>query len=310
MSNKCAAFWNMASVRSNGDVHPCCRFKKPVTKFNGSLGDILKSSEFKELRKRSSNNEQIPECSKCFLEEKLGKQSLRQEYNKTFTTDTVELKFVDLSFNNICNLACDGCWGDWSSKWNELIYGKSNNNYRQITNIDTVPDSLEEVWFLGGEPLMTNLHYKFLTKVNDLSNLTVLYNTNGTFLLKDHEIELLLNAKKVTFNLSIDGYGELNNNVRSGSDWNDILKFIDQISSTSFNLSIHTVIHKNNWQGLSEISTFVDSLMLPWTINMLTYPNKLSVKGLSSKEKNKLRKILKSIYIPNKEYILGFINEK
>ena len=184
---KCAAFWKHTNIRGDNRVFPCCRYKAPVTTFKGSLEDVLQSEEYVKLRNTDVST--LWECSKCMYEEKNGKESLRQRMNKEYDTDTVGLEYLEIGFDNICNLTCDGCWSEFSSAWAKKETGVAK--YTSVDEIETVPDTVKKVLFLGGEPLMTKRHQQFLEKINNPKQVEVIYNTNGTFLLKDDVIELL-----------------------------------------------------------------------------------------------------------------------
>jgi sulfatase maturation enzyme AslB (radical SAM superfamily) len=308
----CSAFWNHTNIRGGDRVFPCCRFKQPIAQFDGKLDTVLLSPEYHQLRERSLKGEPISECQKCYNEEELGKKSLRQEFNETYNTKTVELKFLEIGFDNICNLTCDGCWGEFSSAWANIENPNVQKklNILNTTEITDIPESIERIIFLGGEPLMTNKHYRFLKKLKNLSNVSLTYYTNGTFLFEQQELDLLSQFKKVEIMLSIDGYAELNESVRSGSHWDDILKFIEQIKSTSFDFTIHSVIHVNNWFGFHDLSNFIESVKIKWTTNILTYPGKLDIINLTPSDKNKLKELLESINnFPNKEYVLNHIKK-
>lgn len=294
--SKCAAFWHHTNIRNDNNIFPCCRFKTPIQKFDGNVVNILNSAEYQALRDHEGP---IAGCAKCDYEETLGKESLRQQFNKQYDTETVKLEFLEVGLDNICNLTCDGCWEEFSSSWAK----KTNTNIivRSSDDIKELPDTVNKILFLGGEPLMTTRHIKLL-KIANRPALDVTYNTNGTFLLDEATIELLNDCKHVKFILSVDGYGELNDKVRSGSSWADIVKFIDQISYLGFELVIHTVIHKNNWQGIRELEDFIRRCHLPWTTNVLTYPLHLDIATIE--DKSGIRAIINSSNVPNKAYIL------
>lgn len=67
-----------------------------------------------------------------------------------------------------------------------------------------------------------------------LEHLKVEYFTNG------------MHSKRVHFTVSIDGYGSLNEQVRSNSIWHTVEKNLNQIADT-FDHTVRTTIHKNNW---------------------------------------------------------------
>jgi len=302
----CSAFWRHTNLRGDDRVFPCCRFKEPVGTFDGDVVKILDSKEYEELRRASLAGEKISGCAKCYHEETLGKESLRQQFNKIYNRDSVELEYLEIGFDNICNLTCDGCFDEFSNSW-----AKKNNPDKskrilttRLHEIKSLPNTIRKILFLGGEPLMTNRHKKLLKMVKHKHLVSVTYNTNGTFLLDLDTIDLLDEFKKVDFIVSIDAYGVLNNHVRNGSKWAGILEFIDQIEDLGFDITVHTVIHKNNWFGLADLHKFVDRMRLPWTTNILTYPTQLDIINLTEQEKNSFKEILDSTEIPNKEYIL------
>lgn len=306
MESKCAAFWHHTNIRSDNRIFPCCRFKTPITQFDGNVSEVLFYKEYDSLRQSSLAGEYIAGCEKCYYEESLGKESLRQKFNKEYNCNNVELEYLEIGFDNICNLTCDGCWEEFSSAWSkEKFPSKKTMWIKSSTDITAIPNSINKVLFLGGEPLMTNRHYKFLKLINDPSRVEIIYNTNGTFLLDFQTVEKLKEFKQVVFILSIDGYGELNDRVRTGSSWSDILKFIEQIKSLGFILEVNTVIHINNWHGIVELSNFIKTLNVKWTTNALTYPTNLSVRNISNK--NDFVELINDTDIPNKEYLIKHI---
>ena len=300
MATKCAAFWKHTNIRGDNRVFPCCRFKTPIATFDGDLEQVLHIKEYEDLR--NADVSKLSQCSKCMHEEANGKKSLRQEFNEQYDTDSIGIEFLEIGFDNICNLTCDGCWSEFSSAW-----AKKENviHYTSINEIHNVPNTIKKVLFLGGEPLMTNRHKHFLTLIEDPSNVEIIYNTNGTFLLDDALVDKLKEFKLVTFILSIDGYKELNNRVRSGSNWEDILKFISQIKDLGFILEVNTVLHVNNWHGIKDLEQFVNELAVDWTVNVLTYPKHLDI--ATTKNPRKILDLIKETNIPNKEYVLNHI---
>jgi sulfatase maturation enzyme AslB (radical SAM superfamily) len=307
----CSAFWKHTNLRGDNRIFPCCRFKEPIATFDGNLQNVLHSAQYEKLRQQSLNGELIKGCEKCYYEEDQGRESLRQKFNKEYAIDNVSLEYFEIGFDNICNLACDGCFSEFSSTWaaieNPLLPKKL-----QIINtveITDIPSSISKILFLGGEPLMTNRHRKFLEQVNTKDKVEVIYNTNGTFLLDDQTIDLLKEFKKVSFIVSVDGYNELNNKVRKHSKWDDILKFLIQLTETGFAFSIHTTIHLNNWHGLKDLAEWVSQHNYVWTVNILTYPKHLDIKNLELEQKQHMIELIKETSIPDKTYVLNHLEE-
>lgn len=310
MTNKCAALYSHTNIRSGNRIFPCCRFKKSVKTFDGDVSNILTSPEYNQLRKDFENHK-LPECAKCWHEESLGKESLRQWFNKNYSTEKTELKYLEIGFDNICNLTCDGCWEEWSSSW----WAKKNPNKPvkqgivHIDEITEIPDTIEKIVFLGGEPLMTNRHRLFLEKIKHLESVSVEYFTNGMFSLTDKDRAVLDRCNSVKFTVSIDGYKKLNEKVRSGSIWNTVEKNTNDISQ-NYTTVIHTVVHKNNWHGLIDLHEWINNNSYNWTTNILTFPKNLDIINLNQESKKLLIKVCNQYQIPNSEYIISHIKEE
>jgi len=308
MESKCAAFWHHTNIRSGDRIFPCCRFKSSIAKFDGNISQVLFLKEYDELRKQSVDNIPIKGCEKCYYEESIGKKSLRQEFNETYDCETISMEYLEIGFDNICNLTCDGCYEEFSSSWSKLKYPDAEKtiHIKSTTEIIEVPSSLKKILFLGGEPLMTNRHQKFLNVVKDKFDIEIVYNTNGTFLLDKDTTILLEQFKKVSFIVSIDGFKDLNEQVRRGSKWDQIDEFIKQIKTTKFDLSVNTVLHINNWFGLKELEKYIKEINVPWSVNFVTYPKHLDI--INVKEKQILIDLLKSIKTVNLEYIIKHVS--
>jgi MoaA/NifB/PqqE/SkfB family radical SAM enzyme len=293
----CAAFWRHINVRSNNEIFPCCRYKQSVAKFTGDLAGILDYRIYENLRADSISGKFNPNCQKCYHEDSIGVKSLRQTFNEQYDIETVGLEFLEIGFDNICNLTCDGCNGEFSLAWADIerpdIATKSK--LRSISPITSIPSSVNKILFLGGEPLMTTRHHELLNLVVDKSRVSVVYNTNGTFLLSQTTIDLLNKFKSVEFVISIDGYDRLNEQVRQGSKWSDVLEFIKQIKTLDFDLLVHTVLHMNNWQGIGDLWEFIQANQLRWRVNPLTYPKNLDIINLTADQRKKFIEIVNEI---------------
>ena len=304
--SKCAAFWKHTNLRNNNKIYPCCRFKTPVQKFDGNIENVLHSDTYIKLR--NADVSKLSDCSKCMHEEANGKHSLRQTFNEEYDTDTVELKYLELGLDNVCNLTCDGCFGDFSSEWSKIENPDKPTSFhiRSTKKFLSIPNSVNKILFLGGEPLMTTRHLKVLEKVINKDTTAVTYNTNGTFLLDAATLDQLQHFKEVNFILSIDGYGSLNDKVRSGSKWIDILAFINQIKQLGFNLSVNSVLHINSWRGIADLEVFINELNVEWTVNVLTYPKHLDIINYNSSQE--IINLISKTNIPNKEYVIKHLS--
>ena len=122
----CAFAWNSLAVRPNGDVMPCCRFDIYSNQRNdwGSLNanlDFRNNDLWRDLRRKMLAGERVAECRSCYEAEDFGQNSMRttnlDRLPNTLTEDCVDLTYLEMSFSNLCNLACVSCSVYCSSKW-------------------------------------------------------------------------------------------------------------------------------------------------------------------------------------------------
>lgn len=292
----CSAFWKHTNIRPGNKIYPCCRFKYPISDFDGDLSAVLRSEEYQKLRDTITP---IPGCEKCYEEERIGHKSLREEFNEQYSTDKIELEYLEIGLDNICNLYCDGCSSEFSTRW--AVKNNEEELLLEVTDITNVPSSVNKVVFLGGEPLITNKHLDVVKQLEAGCKIT--YNTNGMFIPNTE----LFADYSVHFILSLDGYGDLNSTVRGGSDWNKILEFISWVEKTQYTWSVNTVLHKNNIHGIEELKNFIKIYNVDWYINILTYPYELSIMNCDIDKLNKLLEMLEDV--PNRDYIENYIND-
>jgi len=304
---KCSAFWKHTNIRAGNRIYACCRFKYPIADFDGDLENVLNHGRYKMLRNRAEAGEFIPGCEKCAYEESIGHKSLRQEFNEKYDFNEVKLEFLEIGFDNLCNLVCDGCNSEFSTSWiakEESIYGSAKNKLMEIDEITSVPDTINKVLFLGGEPLITDKHYYLIKKLKD--NTEIIYNTNATFIPKDYILEEF-KRHRTHFIVSIDGYKEVNERVRFGTKWQQVLDFINWLEHNNFTYEFNTVLHKNNLEGIFDLQEFLSTYDKRWYINVLTFPEQLDITNSDENTITKFKSNLESSSLPNKEFILEHI---
>ena len=321
MSNKtiCSAFWHHTNIRSDNRVFPCCRFKYPVANFDGDINKILTLPVYEELRQKAKAGEHIPGCQKCYDEEAEGflerktvyAPARRIEFNKRYDCKSVSLDFVEVGYDNICNLMCVMCSPEWSNAWGKKLYPDlpPKQLIKDTDEFKNIPDTINTVLFLGGEPLMTNRHIRFIESFKSAKELTAIYNTNGTHCITDRMKIAWDRCKKVMFYISVDGIGETNDRVREGSNWQDILNFISQVKKYGYDFSITSTIHKDNIMELPKLHDWIDSNGYDWDINNVTWPEHLNISLLSKEDKDIITLYILNHNIPNKESLLEHLDK-
>lgn len=306
----CAAFWQHTNIRPGDRVYPCCRFKASIKKFDGDLENILDSKEYKNLQNLSKQGKKINGCEKCYYEEEIGHKSLRQEFNEKYSFEK-KLTYLEIGMDNLCNMACDGCNSEFSTQWMAIEkekYGKPLHGHLKVADINKIPESVEKILFLGGEPLLTDKHLSLLKTHPQPSKCHVVYNTNTSIIPNKNCTDLWSNFAKVSFIASIDGYKEANEKVRKGSDWKQTVNFLEWTIDNGYDLQINSVIHKNNLFEMFKLEKFIKNYTPNWYVNVLTYPFELDIKNTPNSELEKFKLKLEKSDIPNKEFITNHIN--
>jgi len=226
------------------------------------------SDHMKEVRVGLMHGKIIPECVVC--NEKLLNTDVYRDYfwhlfkNKydsiwESTDDsgktTMSPVSWDYRFSNLCNFKCRMCGDMLSSSWeaeersnNMIDYSNPKNNWMRPdikqsisefqSNIvekefaSAVKESrVEEIYWVGGEPLMFEQHWKYMKQIikqGDGGNVYARYNTNlsrieykGCNLFND----ILDNIRDWQICASIDGTGRIGEYIRDGLVWSQFLKY-------------------------------------------------------------------------------------
>lgn len=279
----CIAPWMHMHVEPDGDVQLCCasNWKHEHQKSLGNLNEntpeeIWNGKQMRMVRKNMLAGRKMPQyCSPCYDREAGAiNQTERQRFNREFantfelvpttqddgTLDTLKLKYLDIRFNNLCNLKCRTCGPDWSTSWaNEMGIEKPllyNDTWRKLL---PYLDQLEKVYFAGGEPLMTPEHYDFLEQLVEINtDIELLYTSNFSRLeLKNrHVMDYWPKFKLVNAIASIDHVGEMASYVRTGTDYQTVINNIKKVNSyglLNVRSAITSVYSAYNCTGLGDI---------------------------------------------------------
>jgi hypothetical protein len=258
----CILPWIHFHAWPDGKVFPCCMSdsRAPVSDTTkSSVIEIVNSTDFKELRANMLNDKPSKICERCYDVEQLGTWSLRQSNNVQRgeknnaavcatnldgSIDEFTLKYLDIRFSNICNFKCRSCGPSCSSQWaQEHVSMHGFNSLKEkfkltstaVTNnegnvfwekLKPYLLGVEEVYFAGGEALITPEHYRILDYwlEHDKTDVRISYTTNfSVFKYKDKNvIDYWKKFKDVEIFASIDATGDLAEFMRKGTVWSDI----------------------------------------------------------------------------------------
>ena len=239
------------------------------------MAEALNADLMKQVRKNMLQGIWSEECGRCKSEEESGLNSRRQYemQNWDFTIEDAKLatqsdgtitsnnlKYYDLRFGNLCNLACRMCgptdshtwykqWVDYhgTNKYDDthgtVILIKNENGRYETKDydwhnseifweqIENNIKNIEHVYMAGGEPMMIERHYEFLQKCIDLGHskqMVVEYNTNMTN-LPNRVLDMWTEFKQVRVGASIDGFGDVLEYQRWPIKWSQAYKNLQKL---------------------------------------------------------------------------------
>jgi len=252
----CILPWMHLHAYPDGRAYPCCFGFDPYPVGNlnqDSMETVFNGPKMKQLRQNMLNGTKSKECGKCYDQEKSGFFSLRMSSNKHFghniplvhntlpdgKADFV-MKYWDIRFSNLCNMACRSCGTWFSSNWYEdhkkitghppphakiMKVGRSTNDMwdQMLEQFEHT----EQFYFAGGEPIIMEEHYRILKELDKrkMYHVRLIYNTNfSRTTFKDIDVfELWNKFDSVSVGASLDAEGKRGELMRKGTVWEEIV---------------------------------------------------------------------------------------
>jgi len=269
-----------------------------------TLEEHWNSDHMRSVRRRMMNGETLPECDVC--NNKLLNTDVYRDYfwhlfrhrydelwDSTDLDGHTSMKPIswDYRFSNLCNFKCRTCGDMLSSSWeseqrknNMINWHNPKNNWmkpdirKQISEFqdthiekefsDAVEEHrVEEIYWVGGEPLMYEQHWRYMKRIVELGDgprLYARYNTNlsrvkykGIDLFDD----ILSNIRDWQICASLDGTGAIGEYIRTGLDYEQWLENFKRATKYArhkrqvrldFTLTLPGLFEIDNIQRLSE----------------------------------------------------------
>lgn len=232
MTWNCAAIDHGVTIFPNGKIAPCCQTQPDYLK---PISELSNPNRFSDLKTQDAP----AACQICNQNEHNNLPSLRGMFNDR-VTDCPGLQFVDIRNTNLCNLKCRYCGPHFSSQWASEMGGtivhQKIDHYKDLL----ITDSLQWMYFTGGEPLIGADHWQLLQELisaDRAQGISLLYSTNLTTIkFKDLNIvDLWSKFKSVKIQCSIDAVGQPLEYIRSGANWNNIESNLTELSKSQSN---------------------------------------------------------------------------
>jgi len=232
-----------------------------------ALDEHWNSEHMRSVRKRMMAGETLPECEVC-NDKLLNTHVYRSYFDHLFghkymyameNTDadgrtTLQPVSWDYRFSNLCNFKCRMCGDMLSSSWESeqrqhdmINWHNPKNNWMQPEikkQIEQFQESqieaefskaveehrVEEVYWVGGEPLMYEQHWRYMKRIIELGDgprVYARYNTNlsrvsyrGIDLYQD----ILAHVRDFQICASLDGTGAIGEYIRTGLEYDKWLE--------------------------------------------------------------------------------------
>ena len=236
-----------------------------------TLDEHWNSPHMMSVRSRMMAGETLPECEVC-NDKLLNTDVYRTYFWQLFkhkypdiweTTDTAGRTTMqpvswDYRFSNLCNFKCRTCGDMLSSSWETEQRQHNMTDWSNPKNVWMQPEvrkeisafqnsqieqefaeaveqhRVEEVYWVGGEPLMYEQHWRYMKRIVELGDgprVYARYNTNlsrvdyrGVNLYRD----ILSGLRDWQICASLDGTGTIGEYIRTGLDYDQWLEHFGQ----------------------------------------------------------------------------------
>ena len=232
-----------------------------------TLEEHWNSEHMRSVRRRMIAGETLPECEVCndkLLNTSVYRSYFNQlfghKYNEAMQSTSLDGSTTmlpvswDYRFSNLCNFKCRMCGDMLSSSWeseqrqHNMVEWTNPKNTWMVPEVKKQIESfqegqieaefskaveehrVEEVYWVGGEPLMYEQHWRYMKRIVELGdgpNVYARYNTNlsrvnyrGINLYRD----ILSRIRDWQVCASLDGTGEIGEYIRTGLNYNSWLE--------------------------------------------------------------------------------------
>ena len=287
-SSFCTAKWTQTTLHLGvGHTHSCHHPRThviPISEIQKDPSALHNTSFKKSIREEMLNGVRPKECDYCWKVEDAG-ELLSDRVLKSYepwsrpfiddvltagSTESINPKYLEVSFSNVCNFKCSYCSPDVSSKWMEEIkehgpYPTStqfnNLNWIKIQNKEPIPereenpyvDAFWQWWpslypdlhtfrITGGEPLLSKHTFQVLDYIISNPNTQLELSINSNFCVPDELFDRFIKklqlikkqnaVKSLIIYTSCEAYGQAAEYIRHGLDYNQWLLNCEKYLST------------------------------------------------------------------------------
>ena len=229
----------------------------------------------------------VDHCGYCYDAEARGVISRRQhgirdmldhavilESQVTAHQQGQELKpfWYGLKISNNCNLGCIMC-DHLSSSTIAAEMGIDDPHLSREPDVNINPNTVR-IYMAGGEPFMIKKYAAFLERIEN-RDCEIVINTNGTIITRSM-VDALAKFNNVNITLSVDGFGDLNSQIRRHSQWSGIESNLSKFKELGYTIHVNTTVQKDNINHLLPLGEWIAKNQIQrWTLSELVDPEGL-----------------------------------
>lgn len=235
--------------------------------------DPLNHPDLESIRQRMLAGDRIASCLLCDSAAQDGASSAREGFNINYgRPDTPNLRYLELTFGNLCNLRCRMCNSGASTRWiaDEIRMGKRPTPHRTwgVDDLRLEYGTIHRLRISGGEPLMeqdkiTDVLGRIESARGGLSDVHFEMVSNGTIDIEPGMMAMLDRCRSVFLQTSMDGLREVNAYQRTGSDFDSLERRIRLYDSMAgepgFTHAIACSLGVLNLDGFTDFVDWVSS---------------------------------------------------
>jgi uncharacterized Fe-S cluster-containing radical SAM superfamily protein len=284
----------------------CCRISE---RKNLNVIDFENSDYVKTMRNQFEQNIIPSQCNICKNDEEKGFYTVRQQAIKDFGyTKGPSFQYLDLRYDNLCNLACRMCNSAYSSLWAKEIdnnpeltefqspFKRNNVSSQVLDNFHLIKDNLKKISLTGGEPLLIKDHLTILELLisNQKTDVELTITSNLTSLTPKW-LSLISKFETVHWTVSIDAVQEVGEYIRwPNYSWDIIDKNLDKILNLNHSVSINCTLTIYSLLDINSLVDYyvtkVDQTKNPFELwfSVAWHPAALSINAVPLQFKNKI----------------------
>ena len=268
---------------------------------DANLQEVWNSKDLNNVRQQMIEGKAVKDCEVCYKLEQMGGGSLRTDLLSHWMNGPRKEQFdnalaeyhsgqgmtgpvsMEIRTGNLCNLKCRMCYPTASvliekefnklrkqdSEWNKISDDIGSSMLSHDGYFQEVIDNfhrMDALRFSGGEPFLTDITLKIIheaARTGHSSHIDFFVNTNFTRITTEL-LEDLKTFRTVNIDISLDGYKQVHEYIRSGLEWSSIEENLVKIKpylTQNFYITTNTTVQNLNVLYLEDI--------LKWTINEL-----------------------------------------